>query len=227
MSHPHEVYISKGIDKIQKPEDKLNEIHKIVKFENGTMKDEFNEQVMSAMFLTGNEKVLEIGAHKGRNTLAIATMLNDDTQFVTLETDKAIFKDLVNNRDINNFRFHCENKALSLRKLRQHGMNTLLDSESREGYEVQTITWDELNQKYNIPFDTLVLDCEGSFYYILKDMPTVLDNIKLIIMENDYPIYDRKQYLDDTLKEKGFSRVYCKSGGFQPCFNNFWEVWKR
>ena len=30
-------------------------------------------------------------------------------------------------------------------------------------------------------FDTLILDCEGAFYNILKDMPEILDNINLII----------------------------------------------
>ena len=43
----------------------------------------------------------------------------------------------------------------------------------------------ELKNKYNINFDTLVLDCEGAFYYILMDMPEILENIKLIINEID------------------------------------------
>jgi len=55
------------------------------------------------------------------------------------------------------------------------------------GYKwVKTITYDDLKLKYKINFDTLVLDCEGAFYYILMDMPEILENIKLIIMENNY-----------------------------------------
>jgi len=55
------------------------------------------------------------------------------------------------------------------------------------GYKwVKTITYDDLKLKYKINFDTLVLDCEGAFYYILMDMPEILKNIKLIIMENNY-----------------------------------------
>jgi hypothetical protein len=40
------------------------------------------------------------------------------------------------------------------------------------GYtNIYKITLEELNRKYNIMFDTLVLDCEGAFYYLLMEMP--------------------------------------------------------
>ena len=95
------------------------------------------------------------------------------------------------------------------------------------GYKnVNTITWQELNDKYNIVFDTLILDCEGVFYYILQDMHEVLDNIKLIIMENDYHNIDHKIYIDNVLKNKNFNVVYSEAGGWGPCYNNFFEVWK-
>jgi hypothetical protein len=81
---------------------------------------------------------------------------------------------------------------------------------------VNTITLDQLNRKYNIQFDTLVLDCEGAFYYILMDMPEILDNIKLIIMENDYLNFSEKQYIDDVLIKNNFYRDYVETGGWQP-----------
>jgi hypothetical protein len=31
--------------------------------------------------------------------------------------------------------------------------------------------------------NTLVLDCEGAFYWILKDMPDILNNIEKILMD--------------------------------------------
>jgi hypothetical protein len=62
---------------------------------------------------------------------------------------------------------------------------------------VSTITLEQLKSKYNIEFDTLVLDCEGAFYYILMDMPEILNNINLIIMENDYWDISKKNYIDN------------------------------
>ena len=97
-----------------------------------------------------------------------------------------------------------------------------------DGYKnVNTITYDELYSKYTIKFDTLVLDCEGAFYYILMDMPEILDNIKLIIMENDYWDISKKQYIDKILNENNFYVDYVESGGWGPCYDNFFEVWKK
>jgi hypothetical protein len=96
------------------------------------------------------------------------------------------------------------------------------------GYKwVNTITWKDLYKKYNIQFDTLVLDCEGAFYYILMDMPEILDNINLIIMENDYHNIEHKKYIDNLLKTNNFYVDYVESGGWGPCYGIFFEVWKK
>ena len=87
-----------------------------------------------------------------------------------------------------------------------------------------------MRNKYKIEFDTLVLDCEGAFYYILMDMPEILDNINLIIMENDYQDISQKQYVDEILLQNNFVSDYVESGGWSsscPCYNNFFEVWKK
>jgi hypothetical protein len=83
--------------------------------------------------------------------------------------------------------FFVENSALSKRPLIQKDWDTIVSDVVLEGYKkVNTITLEELHYKYKIEFDTLILDCEGAFYYILLDMPEILNNIKLIIVENDY-----------------------------------------
>jgi hypothetical protein len=81
--------------------------------------------------------------------------------------------------------------------------------------------------KYNIEFDTLVLDCEGAFYYILMDMPEILDTITLIIVENDYDELYKKDYVDTVLKNNNFYVDYFRAGGGRVCSDNFFEVWKR
>jgi hypothetical protein len=89
---------------------------------------------------------------------------------------------------------------------------------------VNTITLDELRMKYNMVFDTLVLDCEGAFYYMLIDMPEMLDTIQLIIMKNDYYEMYKKEYIDFVLKKNNFCVDYSEKGG---CENRFFEVWKK
>jgi len=209
---------------------KIANIHSKLKIKYGNFNEEFPEQKMAVRNLTGNEKVLEIGGNIGRNSLIIGQILkeNDNTNFVTLESDPNIAAQLRENRDINDLNFFIESSALSKRKLIQKGWDTIESDTLLEGYKlINTITLDELYAKYNIIFDTLVLDCEGAFYYILMDMPEILNNVNLIIMENDYWDITKKQYIDDILIKHNFYRDYAESGGWGPCYNFFFEVWKK
>ena len=107
-------------------------------------------------------------------------------------------------------------------------MDTIPSDVLLEGYNfVNTITLTNLKMKYNIEFDTLVIDCEGAFYYILMDIPELLNNINLIIMENDYWDITKKNYIDEILMQNNFYVDYVEPGGWGPCYNNFYEVWKK
>ena len=206
---------------------KLNKIHEKLSIKYGSFNEEYPEQLMSVRYLKGHEKVLEIGGNIGRNSLIIASIINNNN-FVSLECDTEISKQLIENRDLNNFTFFVENSALSKRKLIQKGWDTKPSEILEDGYkEVNTINYDELMKKYNIKFDTLVLDCEGAFYYILMDMPEILNNINLIIMENDYHNIDHKKYIDNEMIKKGFYNDYREAGGWGVCYDNFFEVWKK
>ena len=208
---------------------KLSSIHSSLKIMHGSFLEELPEQLMVVSYLTGNEKVLEIGSNIGRNSLVIAKILgNNSKNFVTMECDLEISEQLKSNRDLNNIDFHIESSALSMKKLIQTGWATIPSDVLLDGYkEVNTITLDNLNKKYNIQFDTLVLDCEGAFYYILMDMPEILDNINLIIMENDYFDITHKEYIDDVLRKNNFYVDYSEGNGWGVCTDYFFEVWKR
>jgi FkbM family methyltransferase len=208
---------------------RLQTIHKTLVIRHGSLRDELPEQKMAVRYLRGNEKVLEIGGNIGRNSLVIGSILgSNQTNLVVLETDAGIYAQLKENRDLNKMTFHVENSALSKRRLIQHQWDTIPSDIVQPGYkEVQSITYDALLAKYNVHFDTLVLDCEGAFYYILQDMPEILDSINLIIMENDYHNMEHKYAVDNVLKTKGFRVDYSEGGGWGCCRDYFFQVWKR
>jgi FkbM family methyltransferase len=199
----------------------------------GDFDDELPEQKMAVRYLTGNEKVLEIGSNIGRNSLIISHLLTDSANLVTLETSPHSAAVLRENKKINNLHFHIENAALSLRKLVQYGWDTYPCDTVPDGFTpVNIISYAELHAKYNMDFDTLAVDCEGAFYYILLDMPEILEHVKLIIMENDYRDAQHKKYVDDVLHAHNFNVVYAEAlvgheGEFPDTRNDFYQVWKR
>lgn len=216
--------------------EKLSEIHKKMKIHFGDFTEEYSEQMMAIKNLTGNEKVLEIGGNIGRNSLIIAYILNQkkNNKLVTLESSKVIYQRLLHNKLQNpDLDFFIENSALSSKPLKQNKWDTSFYDENvvlEKDYElVDTITFQELQEKYKIEFDTLVLDCEGAFYYILLDMPEILDNIKLIMIENDFKEEEQKKYFDETLLKRGFYNSYSEDLIIGPgnIRKNFFQVWKK
>jgi FkbM family methyltransferase len=226
-------------DIVQEPyiKEKLKKIHDKLVIKHGDFTIEIPEQMMAMRFLTGDEKILEIGGNIGRNSLLLAHILKqkNNQQMVTLESHPYIAEQLKENRNLNGFTFFVEASALSKRKLIQglRTWNTFESDEVLDGFiHVNTITWEELQVKYNIDFDTLVLDCEGAFYNILKDMPEILDNIKKILVENDYGDISHKKFVDDMLIERNFKLKYNESlkeevQKYLPCKNDFYQYWQR
>jgi hypothetical protein len=222
---------------------KLDFIHSNLKLkyldfaEYWLFQEEYPEQLLSARFLKGNERILEIGGNIGRNSLVMSYILKNSSLeqnnnlLVTLECSSEIAKHLKVNRDINLLNFFVEEFAISNRKLIQKDWDVhefdhdLLDLPI--GFSiVPTIDLQYLRKKYGV-FDTLILDCEGSFYGILRDFPEILDGIKLIIMENDYQDMQNKIFIDSVLLKHNFSVKYEEKGGWGPCKEFFYQVWER
>ena len=65
-------------------DEKIKNIHSKLNIKYGHLYDELPEQKMVVNYITGNEKVLEIGGNIGRNSLVIASLLQDSTNLVTL-----------------------------------------------------------------------------------------------------------------------------------------------
>lgn len=210
------------------PIERLESIHRNIRFTGGNIREEYPEQLMAVMFLSKDAKVLELGSNIGRNTLTIATILSDQNNLVTLECSLESCRVLRYNMELNDYKFHIEDSALSYRKLIQRGWTTIPSDLLLPGYvPVKSITFQELEDKYKIEFDTIVADCEGALYYILLDYPDMLNNIKTVILENDYYNINHKNSIDKVFMDKGFARVYVKGGGWGPCADYFFEVWQK
>uniref|UniRef100_A0A6C0EKD8 Methyltransferase FkbM domain-containing protein n=1 Tax=viral metagenome TaxID=1070528 RepID=A0A6C0EKD8_9ZZZZ len=192
---------------------------------------EVPEQIMSYCFIKPNHKVLEIGGNIGRNSMIISSCLNDSSNHVILETNKKNAMICAKNIKKNNFNSKVVPYALSKRKLIQKGWKTIPSNVILKGYKsVKILDIKQLNDKYKIKFNVLVLDCEGAFFYILKDMPEILNGIELIIMENDYSDINHYKYVKEQLLKNNFINICSLDGkdvgaDWSPCCNFFFETW--
>jgi FkbM family methyltransferase len=217
--------------------DKLTDLHSKLKLNYGNFSEEYPEQEMALMYIKPDDIVLELGGNIGRNSCIIASLLNDSKNLVVFESCNSFAQQLKENRDLNNLNFCIEDCAISKCELYQNLWNTKPDNEmNSEDYnnwtKIKTSTWSDIKNKYNIVFDTLVADCEGALYYILRDEPTFLENFKKIIIENDFQNHNHKLYVDEEFKKFNFKRVYVKELVNGPDMFNyikeyFYEVWEK
>lgn len=222
----HILYADKVYQRGGNIDEYLDGLHNKLTFLGGSMIEEYPEQKMAARFIPADAKVLELGSNYGRNTLIISSVLNSSSQLVTCETSSEYAKILNENRKINNMNFKIVNAALSKIHLYQKGWECFPEKKDESFTEVAIIDYLTL-VKENFVFDTLVADCEGALKYILRDFPEMLNDIKLIIMENDYNDILDKQFVDKCLRENNFKCVYSEGGGWGPCKDYFFETWHK
>jgi hypothetical protein len=167
-------------------------------------------------YLSEKNKVLEIGGDSLK-TACILHKLTD--KIVKLEHDPELAKQMLHMSISKNIQCHIENSIVTQRQLIHKNFYMYQN--------VNIMTFKELSKKYDIVFDTLLLNCEDDFYYILQDVPEILNNITLIIMENRYNNISYKNYIDTVLKKNNFYVDYVLCGGPSSgcCFDNFYEVW--
>ena len=214
----------------EKYQETLLNIHNQLIINHGNKYDEYPEQLLSVMFVNPNDYVLELGGNIGRNSCVIGKILKDSNNLLVIESDPLSVSKLEENKNINSLSFKIEGSAISKIPLIQNEWNTkpqINDVVPEDWKIVNTITWNELKLKYNMNFNVLVVDCEGALYYMLKDEPEFLNGFETIIIENDFTDIKHKEFVDEEFKRYNFKSIFKISGGFGPCYNYFYEVWKK
>ena len=218
--------------------DKLNDIHMSLNFsDSNELKREIPEQLMVLKHLNKNDIVLELGGSIGRNSCIISKILNDSENLVTVEPSPYEYKILENNRKLNNFNFKIETNVLSSIPLYSKGWKTYTNYITNS-IKVNNISWKELNDKYNLKFNVLIIDNEGNFVKILKDFPDILENITMLNIEHDFNSVEDLEYFYEKMKLNNFKMIdkYMKNDTYGPGINwtdginsdpIFVSVWKK
>jgi hypothetical protein len=205
----------------------LSDIHANLQLALGSFQDELPEQRLAVQYIRPTDRVLEIGSNIGRNSLVISSLLEDDRNLVTLECNPHFIPLLMFNRALNCANFKIVDAALSYKRLAIQDWDTVVLEEGQavpEGYSlVRTTTFEELDFRPNV----LVADCEGALFYILSDNPNMLEGIETLILENDYHDMSHYMYLKVLFEQFHFELEHEEGGGWGPCANFFYQVWKK
>lgn len=216
-------------------EDKLKEIHnKYTCFTESEWQEEMAEQRLSVEFLQGNETCLEIGACIGRNSIVIAECLNDNGCVYSIESNPTYFKKLRNSIFSSKLKnIIISNKPICKNRMMVNGWSSIplnTDGKVLKGWtEVETQTLDQVKNECKVAnFDTLIIDCEGAFYHILKDFKDIMNGVNKIFIENDFSDKEHSDYVHNVFSFLGFKvtkSVPLKGGPDFPCKDFFWQVW--
>ena len=194
----------------------------------GTFEEEKVEQSLVKKYINQNDRVLEIGGNIGRVSLVLSEIV-DNNNLLVLESNYKYWEQLEHNKKLNAKTFHTLPKALSYVPLYQIGwvstpgninpqkaygkmaelqkiFNSIKDKD-KQAIRIETITYEEILEQYQIDFNTLVLDCEGAIYYILKSNENILKNIQKVIIENDYLQIEHKKYCEKVFEKFGLQSV--------------------
>jgi len=145
-------------------------------------------------FVRKEARVLEVGGGgSGITSLVISAVLSDDHNLVVLEPNAFAFDRLAVTRELNQKTFRTEEAALCA--------------------PVRQIGFQELESKYGIVFDTLVVECCAGFLESLRNSHGMLDLIQMIIIKNEFTDPCQKETVDEIFYFNGFRRFHAESGG--------------
>ena len=194
--------------------DKLNNIYeKLLRFPNSDMHVRTNverpEQELIAKFLPSECCVLEMGGESGTTSLIIDNILKDPSKHVLVEPSLRSIGKLANLKNLYKTSFHVAHGFVG----RDRSTHEKLWDECKK---CQMFDLCELENIVNQKFDVLIIDCEGAFCNIVKEIPEILDSAKLIIIEMD-GADSEIPWLRNILFSSGFELVQSHA---HPYFNN-------
>jgi hypothetical protein len=205
--------------------DAIKHAHRIFKDENGNVIShrnfEVEEQDIASQYINKDDKVLELGARYGTVSAIILDKISDTKNCVIVDPDTNITESLVNNLrrcGYDDARVFVGTVGASKQKIHSNDSYATY-TESCEGDEckIENMTYDAIQAKYDIVFNTIVADCEGCLPGLIEHIDDNLGDINKIIFETD-----RSGNVD-------YEKVYSKLNncGFKNVKEGFVQIWVR
>ena len=171
---------------------------------------EVEEQEIASKYIKKDDKVLELGARYGTVSAIILDKIADTKNSVIVDPDTNITQALTNNLNKGGYedaRIFVGTMGSHKKKIHSNDSYATY-TESCEGDEcnIENMTYDNLQRKYDITFNTIVADCEGCLPELIDHIED-MDPIKKIIFETDRAGNVDYNKLYTKLNERGFKNV--------------------
>jgi FkbM family methyltransferase len=178
---------------------------------------EVEEQNDAMEYIRKDDIVLELGGRYGTVSTIINNLLKNKENHVVIEPDLNVIDALRMNRENHGCKFEIFTGIITNKtklKINHDGYGTYISDGSDGIDEIETITYKNLCKKYNLSFNTLVVDCEGCFCDVLDSIGEDIVSFDKILLELDQPNICNYQIVEDKLSpnfyklKSGFHSVY-------------------
>jgi len=189
----------------------------IIKDEHGhiinTKLCENGKQKIANHFINENDIVLELGGRYGSVSCVINKKLNDKKNHIVVEPDETVWNALEFNKIVNNCNFNIIKGFISNKKHNLINLGYGSTSIENNNSTIPSYTLKEIKETYNIDhFNVLVADCEGFLETFIDENPDLINDLRLIHFEADYPNKCNYDKIRNILKENNFTESI---SGFQ------------
>ena len=188
---------------------------------------EKEEVTLLNKYINGDESVLELGACIGVVSCKTNSLLNRPENQISVEANPDLISYLEKNKEINDCKFKVLNgivsdeEEISFYIYEAAFSGSTFEKENstyQKEVKIEGFNPHQLEQKYGIKIDTLIMDIEGGEFEFIENFKTWLSNINKLFIEF-HPIHihegkDLSSYLDILREECNFSLYDSMNGTY-------------
>lgn len=175
--------------------------------ENNNIIDHYNveniEQELCKKFIDSKDIILELGARYGTVSCVCNKIIDDKENHYVVEPDEKVWKSLEDNMKLNDCQFNIIKGIIGDKKYKLLGngyAKTSIVDNNATGIDTFDIP--------DVPFNTLVADCEGFIEEFYNSHKEWFKTIHKIILECDMPHKCDYKYVIDELNSIGFKIIH-------------------
>jgi FkbM family methyltransferase len=146
---------------------------------------ELPERQLILKHLAPDSHVLELGGCIGVVSCLVNSLLTDRHAHIVVEANPFLIPFLERNRDVNGAKFSVEHCVVT--RATEAILSLAADMDSSKagdhGLTVPTLTCENIEARYQLSFDTLVMDIEGAESEFIKENRLLFQKVKLIVVE--------------------------------------------